>query len=264
MAGGNLFDELNNAVNTNHTPDSITRMNIGLSTIHPKINGFFYIFMRVPKGLRDRGVNESNVMNWLSGTAINFSPHSKTLNVADLNALNGLQHSYVTGQNISRDISVTYYDYMGAPIYRFHKAWMDAIFHPGLGLSMLKDYTLEEYATTMLVIVTRPYGAAPPGEQVQFEEKHIEHVWIYPAVIPTSSDQSDALSQDISAPAEVQLSYSYRFNGYPIDETLVPSLRSSAAQILNQTITNQTTSKYSSAWLSNPLIDELVNNIIGQ
>jgi len=258
-----FFDELNNAVNTHHTPDSITRMNIGLSTIHPKINGYFYIFLRVPKGLRERGINEDKVMNWISGTAINFTPHSTTPNVIDINALNGLQHSYISGQTISRDISVTYYDYQGSPIYKFHKLWKEMTIVSSVGLSMLDDYTLEEYGSTMLVIVTKPVGGNLPGQQVfQFQEKHIEHVWIYPAVILTSSDQTDALNQDITAPAEVQLSYSYRFNGYPIEDIYVPELKQHAAELLNNLKQDQSKSKYTSAWISNPMIDELVNNII--
>jgi len=92
----------------------------------------------------------------------------------------------------------------------------------------------------------------------------VEHVWIYPAVILTSSDQTDALNQDITAPAEVQLSYSYRFNGYPIEDIYVPELKQHAAQILNNLKQDQSKSKYTSAWISNPMIDELVNNIIQQ
>jgi len=200
----NLFEELNNAINTHHTPDAIVRMNVGLSTIHPKINGYFYIFIRIPKFLASKGINEEKVSNWLAGTAINFTPHSRSLNVTDLNALNGLQHSYVTGQTITRDISVTYYDYMGSPVYKFHKVWMDSIFHPGLGLSMLSEYTLEQYAATMLVIVTKPIGGT---NEYKITADQIEHVWLYPVVLPTSSDQTDALAQDISAPAEVQLNF---------------------------------------------------------
>jgi hypothetical protein len=255
----NLFEELNNALNTHHTPDAITRMNIGLSTIHPKINGYFYIFIRIPKFLKDKGINEDKVSNWISGTAINFTPHSRSLNVVDINALNGLQHSYVTGQTITRDISATYYDYMGSPIYKFHRAWMDSIIHPGVGLSMLNDYSLAEYAATMLVIVTKPVGG---DKDTQITADHIEHVWLYPAVIPTSTDQTDALAQDITAPAEVQLSFSYRFNGFPVDEVLVPEIKDKAAQVLNSVRGNNSTSKYLSAWLNNPLIDEIANGIL--
>jgi len=255
----NLFEELNNAINTHHTPDAITRMNIGLSTIHPKINGYFYIFIRIPKYLASKGINEEKVSNWLAGTATSFTPHSRSLNVTDLNALNGLQHSYVTGQSITRDISATYYDYMGSPVYKFHKVWMDSIFHPALGLSMLPEYTLEQYAATMLVIVTKPIGGT---NEYKITADQIEHVWLYPAVLPTSSDQTDALNQDISAPAEVQLNFSYRFNGYPVDDILVPEIKERAATVLENLRNNQSQSKYFSAWVTNPLIDEIVNGIL--
>jgi len=235
------------------SPDVITRANIGKSTIHPRIKGYFYVIMELPDAIFTTE-ERKHAQKWLSATATNFTPHSKTLNMIDLNAMGGVQHSYVTGQTFTRDISISYYEYQGGPIWRIHKKWMDILFDPYTGLSALSDYIPANYKGTLIVVKTRPLGAKGRIDNgfSDFNENMIENVWVYPGVVPTD-DQTTALDDDIAGQAETLLTYTYRFDGYPLTDDYKPDLKNTIAQFL---------SKFAADNKSSVGTDDLISNLL--
>ena len=227
------YEELINVLGTN-SPDVITRANVGKSPIHPKIKGYFYVIIDLPDAIFS-DQERDYAKKWLSATATNFTPHSKSLNMVDLNAIGGVQHSYVAGATFTRDITISYYDYQGSPIWKIHNKWINML-DPYTGLSTLDDYIPQSYKGTIIVIKTKPVGALNRGYASQFQgfkEKHIEHVWVYSGVVP-QDDQTTTLDDDIAGQAEVMLSYTYRFDGYPLTDDYHSELKKLAADFLTK------------------------------
>ena len=246
------YDELVNVIGQN-SPDVITRANVGKSPIHPKIKGYFYVLIELPDAIFD-DQERDYARKWLSATATNFTPHSKSLNLVDLNAMGGVQHSYVSGSTFTRDISVTYYDYQGSPIWKIHNKWINILFDPYTGLSALDNYVPKSYKGTMIVVKTKPVGAQNriSGQLANFKADHIEHVWIYPGIVP-QDDQTTTLDDDLAGQAEVTLTYTYRFDGYPLTDDYKPDLKQLAADFLN---------KFASDNKSSIGSDDLINNLL--
>lgn len=255
------YDELINVLGTN-SPDVISRANIGKTAIHPKIKGYFYVILELPDAIFNDQERDF-AKKWISATATNFTPHSKALNLVDLNAMGGVQHSYVAGATFTRDISVTYYDYQGSPIWKAHNKWINILLDPYTGLSGLDEYTPKSYKGTMVVIKTKPIGAQNRvnGQFTQFSEKHIEHVWVYPGVVP-QDDQTTALDDDLAGQAEVMLTYTYRFDGYPLTDDYKPDLKQLAAEFLNKFASDNKSSVGSEDLISNLLNATGVESIL--
>jgi len=224
-----------NILQENANPDVLTRANIGRVKTHPKIKGYFYVFIDLPDGIFT-DEEAKFAQKWLSATCTNFTPHSKNLNLVDLNAQGGVQHSYIAGQTISREITLTFYEYRNAPIYRTLSKWMNMAIDPYVGVSALDKFEPRDYKGTITVIKTIPVGAAYPNPNSPFngfQDYHIEHVWIYPGCIPSGSDQSEVLDEDVAAQSEVQVSYTFRFDGFPLTDDYDITLKQKAANLLN-------------------------------
>jgi hypothetical protein len=249
------YDELVNVIGTN-SPDVITRANVGKSAIHPKIKGYFFVIIDLPDGIFNDQEREF-ARKWISATATNFTPHSKTLNLIDLNAMGGVQHSYAAGSTFARDISVTYYEYQNSPIWKIHNKWINMLFDPYTGMSALNEFTPKEYKGNMIVIKTKPVGAMnryTTGNAFStFTDKHIENVWVYPGIVP-QDDQSNAMDDDLAGQTEVMLTYTYRFDGYPLTDDYKPDLKQLAADFLN---------KFASDNKSSVVADDLIANLLG-
>lgn len=218
------------------TPDVITRTNIGRTKIHIKLKGFFYAIFDLPDAIFD-GDSKKYSEKWLAATCKSFTPHDRSLNKIDIDGMGGVQHSYITGQSLTRDITLTFYDYYGSPVYRTLDRWFSFI-DPYTGLSTLKDYTPDMYKGTLMVIKTKPVGSAnsalPDASKfTEWNESQIEHVWVYPGVFPSGSDGTNTLDDDIAGISEVQLSYTFSFDGYPLTEEYDNSLKKKAAELLN-------------------------------
>jgi len=214
------------------SPDVITRAYIGKAPTQPYISGKFYIIIDLPDAIFNE-TERDYALKWLSGTAINFTPHSSTLNRVDNTAY--VQSSYPTGVTITRDITVTYQEYQGSPIYKIHRKWKSSIFDEHTGLSALDNFVPSEYKGTMIVIQTKPVGAMNRLESgfKQFTEKHIEKVYVYPGVWPID-DNTNAFDAGIGAEGIKTITIPYTFDGYPLDDFRYPELKSICADFLNK------------------------------
>jgi len=234
MAGNNPFAELNNFVSTIDLPDAVTRKQVGLRNSSPFVDGYFYLYIDLPKAMKDQGMDVEQWRKLFAGLSVNFTPPSTNINYGDVQHMGGVSKHY-SGGTKNNDFSITYNEMSGLPVFTFHKLWANLIFDEALGLANV-DVVGEEYKCTFLVIQTTPVGGIAVNKNFKFEPKHIEQVWLLRGVAPPSDLQEGAFNPDISSPqAGKQLSYSYTADDW-YTATVYPQLKQMAADILNNKI----------------------------
>jgi len=211
---------------------------------HPFIKGYFYVFFNLPKDLFTKaGLDVGNAQNYLMVSAENFTPPGdRQLNMQDVQGQGGVDSSFIVGQTITREFSVQYKDYWGAPIFRIHKVWTSYI-NPYLGVSTLaKDFAASEYKGTCMVIQTKPV------KKETYLETDIIKVFLADGVVATT-DLNSAYDANITDNSFVKPTVQYKFDGYPLDETQTingQSIKNIAVSLLGaQKLFSKTEEKYS-------------------
>jgi len=226
-----VFEDVNKLVSNTDLPDAVNRKHVGLKKTAPFVKGYWYLYIDLPKGLKDDlKYSTESFRKLLAGLSVNFTPPGENLNFADVQHLGGTSKHY-TQYTKSNDFSVTYNELSGAPVYKFHKAWARLIADSATSLGNI-DVVPDKYKTTFLVIQTKPVGGRAINTGFQFKEEHIEKVYLLIGVTPPSDLQTGSFDSDISGPATVQLSYSYTCDDW-YDDFDIPELKKKAADILN-------------------------------
>jgi len=215
------------------------------SSDHPFVKGYFYVFFAFPTTLIGE-TEASAAKQYLMASAEDYTPPSdRQINVQDVQGQGGVDASFITGQTISREFSIQYKDYWGAPIFRVHKLLTNFI-DPYLGVSKsAKDFSSREYKGTCMVVQTKPI-ARKSGE---WTDADIIKVTLFDGV-QCLTDFNSIYSANITDNSFVKPVAQYKFDGYPLDETDNSTMEKAVAMMNSQSLFEPTAELYKV--LSNP------------
>ena len=189
---------------------------------HPFVKGYFYVFFGVPSnifGNADKSeITREQAKNFLLVSAESYTPPGdRQINIQDVQGQGGVDASFITGQTISREFSIQYKDYWGAPIFRVHRQWTNYI-NPYLGGStMAVNFSASEYKGACMVIQTKPI-VRQVGDKKEWTEADIIKIDYFDGVQPTT-DLKSAYDANITDNSFVKPTVQYKFDGFPLDET---------------------------------------------
>lgn len=223
-----LATRLDNAIGDRHKPDYLTR-DIGghFRNNQPYISGYFQIVCGLPEeifGGTDR-VRESS--RWLHSTCESFTPHTQTLNKADIQGQGQIGSSFVTSVTTTREFTLAFREYQNLPILNIIKKWA-SVMDPFVGVSPLDGnrFIPFNYKGWIMVAQTKPVRAK--DEALSLDD--LEECYIYNGVFPTTIPL-DALNSDITANDTAQLSCTFSFDGAPLTSA-EPGISAKAIELL--------------------------------
>jgi hypothetical protein len=183
---------------------------------HPFIKGYFYVFFKFPEGLFKDESDKKMGETYLMASAEDYTPPGdRQINVQDIQGQGGVDASFITGQTISREFSIQYKDYWGAPIFRVHKV-LTSFIDPYLGVNTKVDskFAASEYKGTCMVVQTKPVAR----KDGQWNKEDIIKVSLFDGV-QCLTDFNSIYSANITDNSFVKPVAQYKFDGYPLDET---------------------------------------------
>ncbi len=208
-----LATRFDNAILDRDKPDFLTR-DIGghFRNNQPHITGYFQIIFGLPQELFiDAGKAEMASM-WLHSTCEGFTPHTQTLNHAELQGQGQIGSSFVTGITTTREFTLTFREYQNLPILNIIKRWA-SVFDPFTGVSPLDGnrFIPLNYKGWCAVAQTKPVRSK--DEDLSLDD--IEECYIYQGVTPTNIPL-DSLGSDITTNDMAQLSCTFKFDNAPL------------------------------------------------
>ncbi len=214
---------------------------------HPYVKGYFYVFFGVPAGIFETsksGITREQAKEFLLVSAEAYTPPGdRTINLQDIQGQGGVDASFITGQTITREFSIQYKDYWGAPIFRIHRQWTSYL-NPYLGAStMAENFSSAEYKGACMVIQTKPIVRQAGDTNIQWKESDIIKVDYFDGVQPMT-DLKSAYDANITDNSFVKPNVQYKFDGFPLDETNSTVL-TKATEVLNgASLFNKTSTLY--------------------
>jgi hypothetical protein len=194
-------------------PDVLTR-DIGgqFRDNQPFINGYFQVIFGLPLAMFGDEGSAKTASQWLHSACEGFTPHTQTLNHADIMGQGQIGSSFVTGVTTNREFTLTMREYQNLPILNIIKRW-SSIFDPFTGSSPLKgsDFIPFNYKGWCAVAQTKPVKSR--DESLTADD--IEECYIYHGVTPTNIPY-DSLGSDITTQDVVQHSLTFKFDNTPL------------------------------------------------
>lgn len=189
---------------------------------HPYVKGYFYVFFGVPNkifGSSASSISRTQAKEFLLVSAETYTPPGdRQINLQDVQGQGGVDSSFITGQTITREFSIQYKDYWGAPIFRIHRQWTNYI-NPYLGASTMADtFSAQEYKGACMVIQTKPIVRAAGDAPIAWKEDDIIKIDYFDGVQPMT-DLKSAYDANITDNSFVKPTVQYKFDGFPLDET---------------------------------------------
>jgi len=145
-------------------------------------------------------------------------PGDRQINLQDIQGQGGVDSSFITGQTITREFTIQYKDYWGAPIFRIHRQWTNYI-NPYLGASTIADtFSANEYKGACMVIQTKPIVRQAGDNNINWKANDIIKIDYFDGVQPLT-DLKSAYDANITDNSFVKPQVQYKFDGFPLDET---------------------------------------------
>lgn len=220
---------------------------------HPFIRGYFQVFFELPSAIFGQE-QDSTANQILTASVQSFTPPGDTtLNVADVMGQGGVGSSFVTGQTIARDFSLTMQEKYRSPIWTIFKTWTSAIIDPYIGVSTVLasqpgGFIAKNYKGRCMVIETQP---------VKFQDmndddikKNIVRVYYFDGVFPTSDNLSQ-FNADVTANDVVTLTIPFRFDGHPLTDKHDKTLEKAIQYMKNKNLYERVTNYYGNVYQYN-------------
>lgn len=224
-----LSTRFDNAISDRDKPDYITR-DIGghLRNNQPHITGYFQVVFGLPSLLFSGNINAQIASQWLHSACEGFTPHTQTLNHADIMGQGQIGSSFVTGVTTNREFTLTMREYQNLPILNIIKRW-SSVFDPFIGISPLdgNKFVPANYKGWCAVAQTKPVRAQ--DSLLQMED--LEECYIYHGVTPTNIPL-DSLGSDITTNDFVQHSLTFKFDNSPLTSA-EPDVSIKVLELLN-------------------------------
>lgn len=222
---------------------------------HPFVKGYFYVFFGVPVHIfgGDKGISPEQARQFLLVSAESYTPPSdRQINLQDIQGQGGVDASFITGQTISREFSIQYRDYWGAPIFRIHRTWTNYI-NPYLGGSTIAtEFSSREYKGVCMVIQTKPVvkKVSTGAGSVEWKADDIIKIDYFDGVQPMT-DLKSAYDANITDNSFVKPTVQYKFDGFPLDETNIDVVTKAVAILNAKAVFDKTSELYNKLTTSN-------------
>jgi hypothetical protein len=208
-----LATRFDNAIIDREKPDFLTR-DIGghFRTNQPYIGGYFQVIFGLPLELFGGTDRAKTASQWLHSTCEGFTPHTQTLNHAEIQGQGQIGSSFVTGITTTREFTLTFREYQNLPILNIIKRW-SSVFDPFTGVSPLDGnrFIPLNYKGWCAIAQTKPVRSK--DEDLTADD--IEECYIYQGVTPTNIPL-DSLGSDITANDVAQHSLTFKFDNSPL------------------------------------------------
>ena len=208
-----LSTRFDNSVKDRDTPDYLTR-DIGghLRNNQPHITGYFQVIFGLPELLFVDADKAKIASQWLHSACEGFTPHTQTLNHAEIMGQGQIGSSFVTGVTTNREFTLTMREYQNLPVLNIIKQW-SSVFDPFTGVSPLSGnkFVPANYKGWCAVAQTKPVKSKDEALTVE----DLEECYIYHGVTPTNIPL-DSLGSDITTNDVVQHSLTFKFDNTPL------------------------------------------------
>jgi hypothetical protein len=208
-----LATRFDNALGERDKPDFLTR-DIGghFRNNQPHITGYFQVIFGLPTELFGGAEQVKTASQWLHSACEGFTPHTQTLNHADIMGQGQIGSSFVTGVTTNREFTLTMREYQNLPILNIIKRWT-AVFDAFTGVSPLDGnrFIPANYKGWCAVAQTKPVRSK--DEALTLDD--LEECYIYHGVTPTNIPL-DSLGSDITTNDVVQHSLTFKFDNTPL------------------------------------------------
>lgn len=224
-----LSTRFDNAISGRDKPDYITR-DIGghIRNNQPHITGYFQVVFGLPSMLFNGDANAQTASQWLHSACEGFTPHTQTLNHADIMGQGQIGSSFVTGVTTNREFTLTMREYQNLPILNIIKRW-SSVFDPFTGVSPLNGnhFVPANYKGWCAIAQTKPVRSK--DDSLLAED--LEECYIYHGVTPTNIPL-DSLGSDIATNDVVQHSLTFKFDNTPLTSA-EPGVTTKVIDLLN-------------------------------
>lgn len=178
---------------------------------HPYVSGYWQIIISPPQRIFLDAQLEA--LQWLTSSAEGFTPPTRTLNKADLPGQGGVGSSFITGQTLTRNFTVTFREYQNLPILTIFDLWTSIIdAHTGVSPVEGGNWLPSAYKGSCFVVNTKPTQSM---KSTPITAADIEQVYYFHGIFPESAPH-DTFGQDIATNDFVQHSISFSFDGWPL------------------------------------------------
>lgn len=212
-------------------PSEMTRYSGGSQrTNQPYITGYHQVLFFLPELLFT--LNTFNSQKWLRTTCETFTPHSSTMNMADVPGIGGVNISFPITRVTNREFTLGFREYQNLPILNTIKTW-HSICDPNIGTSpytvAIKHpfFTPHNYKATIIVANVKPTHNVETGK---ITNDDLEDAYIYTGCFPVNSPVDMVNASDQSSNESIAATVTFKFDGAPYDlnmlgvETLVTAL----------------------------------------
>jgi hypothetical protein len=216
----------------------------------PFITGYFQVLLRPPaKFVKDRYNGKDNIIQtWFHSTAESFTPPGYSPILAEIPAINGNSSSFLAGVELTHSFTIAFREYQQLPILSMINDWVSYGFNPNYGMSGLDKFVPNNYKGDCIVIITTPQintkeSTSGIGEDEFIKTEYIEKVFYFDGVFPEAVP-FDSLNSDITAHDGLQISCTFRFDGWPVITKGDSSFGKKAREILNKTVAKNSKTSY--------------------
>ena len=189
-------------------PHSLNRFAGGSrSKTTPFISGYWYVYLSLPSVVFSTGKAKSE--SWLHSSAEGFTPHGRNLTKVDTPGMGGMGASFISGQQINRQFSITFGDYQNLPIYNTIRQWT-SIFDEHSGVSEIQ-LSGNRYKGKAHIFLGKPQITADCKLSIDDIEEYYGYDGVWPETSPI-----DALASDISTNDRATPTVQFNFDGNPL------------------------------------------------
>lgn len=211
------------------TPDVLTRYIGGqYRQNQPFVTGYHQVLFELPSRLF--GENAAHAQKWFTSTCESFTPHSVTINTADVQGIGQIGASFMTSKTIGREFSLGFREYQRHPIATYIDLW-HSVFDEHSGASPLagNEYIPQVYKGVGIVFQLKPTGA----RQNKITPEDVEEFYIYQGVFPKTNPRDTVGASDQTTNDFIQENVSFSFDGAPLSMSHAYNLLPTLVERLN-------------------------------
>ena len=214
---------------------------------HPYIKGYYQVFFELPSVIFESDDIQNNNAVILTAATDSYTPHGdRQLQKVDIIGQGNVGSSHISGQQITRDFSITFNEKHKSPVWTIFKRWTSVI-NPYTGVSdILEDFVGEEYKGRCMVVQTKPIrlDAEVSEEKIQ---NSIIRISYYDGVFPIT-DFNSAFDASNQTNDNVSLQAQFSFDGYPLDHTNQKTFNLAVSNIKNAKLYDSVINYYDSLY----------------
>lgn len=214
------------------TVDSL-RNSAGKTELHPFITGYWQLVLKTPPFMHmhtgklidtDKKklvatISDKDIMSerWFNSTAEGFTPPTRSLTTAVFPGFGGVNKSFITGQTIGNNFSISFREYAKLPIIKLFNSWTNII-HNQTGFSPASemDWTESLYKSECIVFITDATQVRYDKRQdfYKFNRHSVQELYYFYGVYPETNPQD--IQADISSNSSTPITVNFKFDGWPL------------------------------------------------